>query len=1505
VRRPSSIIALVARIFVTTFLSVSLLHAGAASAEDITQGWAGIDPAQGFTVAVPYDTPQDACASMQYSFVPAFGHKVYDLISVNPYPDTLYNGVLTPAYLCQYHSETGFDGIITLYGCSGDYKLINGACLPDGYPVTAEPTDCPACKGAASQFPVDGDPVSLSTGAKDEEVTDYTSGGPHPIEIKRYYRSEQMPKVSGDKGLGLGWRTDIIGRRLRVEAASGTYPYNVVVTREDGEESRFLDPYSTPTALGPWNQYSMEVFYVNGQESVAGVGDAKDKLKTIDTRLFEYTDENDRVDTLPAGGSTLATAAGPIKSVWRGGYTRNYVYDSTDTAYQRPIQITDSLGRVINISWNGNLISEIDTPDGVKIEYSYTPLTDANGQAVPGSEVLTQVARYKADGTLIDSTGYQYDRTRTGTTVPLLTGIVDAKGVVVDSTTYDSTGRVLSAQGPGGADAITISYDDTANTRSVTNALGQVTVYTVQPDYNPYMHPLLKLSKVERQASGTVPAATLTQSDSATGFLDSRTDFNGVVTNYSYDATGNETQRVEDANGLARTTSTTWSPDFRLPTQIVEPNLTVNLTYDSNGNLIKREEIDTTNSKKPVSRVWTYTWNNLDLLTSATGPRTDIAQTTSYTYDANGNLSTVIDALNHVTTVNAVNTSGLPTSITDQNGVVTLMTYDPLGRISTVSVQGPTPATTSFGYDSNGLLTSVQSPNGATLTYGYDQAHRLTTIQDSLGNAMVFGLDGLGDRIETQVQSGTNQVLMESKATFDSLGRLLTSIGAANQTTSYGYDANGNETSVTDPRSAVTQSAFDGLNRVKQVTDALGGVTQLAYDGQDNVTSVTDANGHVTTYTINGFGFVTEVDSPDSGATKYDYDLAGNVVTRTDARKVVTNYTYDALDRPLTRTYPSDPAENVAYGYDDKTGGNFGGGRLTSVTDAAGTAKFTYDAYGNRISETRTIGGNNYTTGYGYDLAGNVTRVTYPSGLIVSYARDSLGQVSGVTVQANAAATPVPVASNISYLPFGPMQNVTLGNGVQVARAYDLDYRLSRVQAAGSSAAQELTFGYDEAGNISSIADAVDPTLNESFQYDLLGRVTQGSGAWGNNSYTYGPVGNRLSRTQVSGGVTSSTTYTYAKGTNQLATETTDGLTTLYKYDLAGSIVSGKTGKGKNAQAIAYAYNADGRLATAGAAGMTYDAFGERSAESVTGGGEQFIFASDGNLLAEYTPQGNLVRNYVYLNGQPLALVDAVGTVSYVLNDQLGQPQKMLDGSGTVTWHRVAGIFGDTIAQPVGSTSANPLRFPGQWADANTGLNYNYFRDYDPSTGRYIETDPIGLRGGNNLYAYVDGNPITRIDPEGLDIAVIENGPTSGNPIGHTAIAISGAGVYSFGNATPAGLPLTDYLKREASRRNTDVYVIKTTPAQDAAALKYLRSFPNTTLGGGLWHILVDNCAARANGALDAAKIPYPIIKDGGRGTTLLPSMPGTAGLRAMGAGAPRISIPRGSQQIPPALLGF
>lgn len=171
-----------------------------------------------------------------------------------------------------------------------------------------------------------------------------------------------------------------------------------------------------------------------------------------------------------------------------------------------------------------------------------------------------------------------------------------------------------------------------------------------------------------------------------------------------------------------------------------------------------------------------------------------------------------------------------------------------------------------------------------------------------------------------------------------------------------------------------------------------------------------------------------------------------------------------------------------------------------------------------------------------------------------------------------------------------------------------------------------------------------------------------------------------------------------------------------------------------------------------------------------------------------------------------------------------------------------------------------------------------------------------------NLYGYVGNNPLGKADPDGHappDIMVIEDGPTAGNPIGHTAIAVTGHGVYSFGTNTPLGSSTTDFLKMETPRRDQTITIIKTTPEQDQAAVNALTQQNDK---GGI-NLYPDNCAARSNAALDAAGVPAiaPVVNPS-NGTVIMhdQSIPGSGGERAQQtSGSQTTVIPKNSTTLP------
>jgi RHS repeat-associated protein len=185
--------------------------------------------------------------------------------------------------------------------------------------------------------------------------------------------------------------------------------------------------------------------------------------------------------------------------------------------------------------------------------------------------------------------------------------------------------------------------------------------------------------------------------------------------------------------------------------------------------------------------------------------------------------------------------------------------------------------------------------------------------------------------------------------------------------------------------------------------------------------------------------------------------------------------------------------------------------------------------------------------------------------------------------------------------------------------------------------------------------------------------------------------------------------------------------------------------------------------------------------------------------------------------------------VHYYFSDHLGSHGVIYSQTGTtceqdIDYYPYGGVENDYCA---GSGVSQNYKFTGKERDPESGLDYFGARHHASALGRFMSVDPsrLSIERFNpqswNRYTYVYNNPLKLVDHNGKwpDIAIIENGPTQGNPIGHTAIAVTGQGVFSFGNNTKLGSSLTDYVKREAPRRDTTITIIKTTPAQDKAAV--------------------------------------------------------------------------------------
>ena len=1183
-----------------------------------------------------------------------------------------------------------------------------------------------SCDGDASQTPIPwtGNPINCTSGVKRQTETDYSSsvGG---IRLSRTYASteieeDNLQRVYEQSGQSVPADVQLIGYRGQANVSYHEWhveglPFLNIDTRFSGITlGRLRMPSGTTLTFTQGDGETSWTRFTDKDGTLANNGSG-----------YQFTSANGTLYQFDSEGRLTS-------KTYRNGQSHTITYPSATHAV-----ITDSFGRSADIYYEDisqtittskRVITKFVDPAGNEYRYEH----DNKGYITKA----TYPDNTPSDWTDNPFKQYLYDD-RTYTKV--LTGIIDENGDQYATYAYDAKNRATSTEHAGGAIKATIDYLDGTNLGDTTAGESSVRFYRDATNYREavYHHKtyngINKITKLEQKPCPDCVVGDYTYEYDANGFLSQATTPEGDITQYTYNLRGLLESKTE-AFGTAeeRTVSTTWHANYKLPLTIDEPQRLTTYSYDVNGNLLSRSVKDkATNEIRTVS----YTYNGFGQVLTVDGPRTDVSDITTYDYDASGNLTKTTNALGHETLITSHDAHGKPLSMTDPNGTVTTLTYHPRGWLTSVTTDGDT---TTYDYDKAGQLTSVTLANGVVLNYEYDAAHRLVAIEDAAGNRIEYTLDNYGNRTRTDIKDNTGTIKSYAQQVYNDLGQLKQSLGANNQANDFDYDAEGKPTQSEDALDNPTTQHFDALDRLQKVVDPALGETEFDYDNQDRLTSVTDATNKTTSYQYNAFGDVLSITSPDTGTTSMTYDSAGNVLTTTDARNITATYSYDALNRVTSIDYPG-TTEDMVFNYDSVANGNKGLGRLTQITDESGSTAYEYDAKGQLVAETRTINGINFTTGYAYDDAGLITQVTYPSGRTVDYQRNNLGQITSMTTTASGQTQTI--ANNISYLPFGPLTDLTYGNGKVLTQSFDQDYRLTSKNTTGL---YQLGYGYTPRNNIDAITDALDSSKNQSFSYDVLARLTDASGQYGIQNYSFDAIGNRLTKTQD--GATES--YTYSSTSHRLDSVGTTNLT----YDASGNTLT----KGD----LTFTYNQVGRLATASNAGMNasyvYNAQGQRvkktiaisSSEGTTSVTTLYHYDQGGQLIAETDGQGNILKEYLYLDGMRIATVDN-GSLYYVHTDHLGAPLALTDSSGTVQWKGSYDPYGNVTVEV--NNLDQSQRFPGQRYSAETGLHYNYFRDYDPEIGRYLQSDPIGLNGGINTYGYVGGNPMMYYDQYGLE----------------------------------------------------------------------------------------------------------------------------------------------------------
>lgn len=1182
-----------------------------------------------------------------------------------------------------------------------------------------------------------GGSIHYGTGNEFLEEEDASLGA---LSFRRYYNSHP---ATASSHIGNHWRHSF-DRSLSYVASSDGTAAIVTAFRADGLQENFN------LQSGQWTADPDIADRLTSQTDGSG--------HITGWTLFDAASRN--VETYDANG-VLQSIVRPDGQVLMLIYSTATMPAPGTSASGLLMQVSDLRGRIISFNYSAQgQIQTLQMPDGQMLNYSY----DSNGNLATVSQ---------PDGT---NQSYRYDEPQNSSAnLPyLLTGELDRTGMRVATITYDSSGRAISSQGSDSSSKLQVSYA-VPGQATVTYPSGlQLGLQFVAPFGT--MH----VNALNAFCSSCNQTYYATATFDGNGYPSSKTDFNGTTTQTVYDANGLLQQQNEEANSSpSRITRFTWDTNLRVPLTRTISNVSgavlssTQWAYDGNGKMVARCETDPMQTGSGYTcapggsvpagvRRWTYIYctavdkvqcPQVGLLAAVLGPRTDIQSKTTYSYYANGDLQSITDPLGHVTTMASYDADGRVTHMIDANGVATDFSYTPRGWLASRSVNG---ATTTIAYMPFGAVASVADADGVTTHYDYDPAYHLVQVVDAMGNTLRYNMDSLGEVIGEFTYDYNGQVRRAQSRTWNPLGQITQLTDGQYQVfnANWGdsYDLDGNLTHSADALWTQHMATYDGLNHLLRTVDngndgTTSNVTvNYAYDPLGHLVSVTDPSGYTSTYHYDGLSDRIDETTPDTGHVNRAYDLAGNVMNVGDTLRSVY-YSYDALNRIIQAGYV-DGSRSVFY-YDEPNsatgcGNSYPIGRLTRVMESTMTTTYCYDAQGRVIQKMQNVNGKIDTTMYDRTPAGRIKGITYPSQNHLYYSFDSDGRIQGISISLASGGANIPVVSKVSYLPFGPVQSYTLGNGQAVTRTYDASYRASDL----SSPAFQLHMARDPAGNVIAIGNGSNASpVIETYRYDGLGRLTTIADANNNviESVAYNQAGDRVSKM---GAGLATGGYSYNYGTHQLiatgnATRNVD-------------VVGNTTSIAQAGNVYGFSYDPQNHLGLlqlnqTPVASYSYNAKGERVAKTINNVSQRYVYDGQGRLLGEY---GNSNRDYIWLDMIPVANADmspATSSLVFVTADHQGTPRAISDASGNTIWQwPYAGGNAWGELPPKSNGYVYNLRYSGQYFDSESNLMYIGGRFYDPTTGRFLQNDAWGTGNKMGAYIFARNNPLADQDARPL-----------------------------------------------------------------------------------------------------------------------------------------------------------
>ncbi len=804
-----------------------------------------------------------------------------------------------------------------------------------------------------------------------------------------------------------------------------------------------------------------------------------------------------------------------------------------------------------------------------------------------------------------------------------------------------------------------------------------------------------------------------------------------------------------------------------------------NFTYDWFGNLV------TAQLNCCQNKTWAYSattqYSQPDSVTSGTSPT---QLTTSATYNPY---------------------TGQTATLTDENNLVTNFSYDTLRRPTRVwqTIGSTNGASTSYSYDDTHFTAT------STTTIDSSKSVQQITALDSLGRPNLYTTEDVGNTVISKVSAQydlagrayqtSNPYKTPSPSNwtttaFDVLGRPTSVTLPDNSAISYSYATN--TVTVTDPTSKQRKSVTDAAGRLSSVyepdpasNNTLTLQTSYTYNVLDELTQITQGPSQTRTYVYDALGRILSATTPESGRVCFGsvsgttcntdgYDQYDNLQKRTDARGVLTSYGYDTLNRLTGVSYnvsgatgvPATASVSLTYG---ATPAQFNNGRLITMTDGVGSENYSYNNLGMLTQLQKVIGTTTYTTGYQYNLAGELTQITYPSYRVVQQSVDTIGRLCEIATSTTGCGTAAsPFATGFGYNAANELTDFKYGNGIFASFGFSsdrlqlncLDYSTTNRNgtcAHDSTTKFGLNYSYGASGSnngqISGITDGVDSGRNANYTYDSLYRLTNASTAGSTNypawglSETYDRYGNRSAQS-ISSGCTGITCPT-----NSVTPDT------------ATNRISGSP----------YSYDANGNMTNDGSNTLVYD--GENHAVSATNGGSSGAYTYDGNGLRVIKVSGSTTTVYIFSGSKVIAEYDngaAVGSPSREYIYSGGGLLAKIDSSGTRYYHQdhlsnrlVTDSNGNSSAQlghfPFGESwynaSNDKLVFTTYERDSESSNDYARARYYVSRLARFSSPDPLAGSTANpqslNRYTYALSAPIGLVDPTGMlsDCTILKN----------------------------------------------------------------------------------------------------------------------------------------------------